>query len=54
MAQLDQVLTLVHGALEQASPNTRQQEQLAEAQRQLLEIMWLETVVGAAHVGPTR
>lgn len=44
MAQLDQVLTLVHGALEQASPHSRQQEQLAEAQRQLLEIMWRQAI----------
>ncbi len=47
MARLADVLNLVHGALLVAPPNTPQQDQLAEAQRQLVEMMWREAIPAA-------
>lgn len=44
MATLTEVLSLVHGALEEARPNTHQLDQLVAAQRELVEIIWQQVV----------
>ncbi len=47
MAELAEVLSLVHEALQEAPPNTHQQDQLATAQRELVELIWQQAVCPA-------